>query len=62
VDEAVSLLTGQDAGKRDSEGVYPEDSINGRVEATLLRFSQDLQKFEKGKEEEEEEKHRIITQ
>ena len=60
VDEAVSLLTGRDAGERDREGVYPEDSINGRVEATLLRFAQDLQKYEKGKEEEEN--HRIITQ
>ncbi len=60
VDEAVSLLTGRDAGERDKEGVYPEDSINGRVEVTLLRFAQDLQKYEKGKEEEEN--HRIITQ
>ena len=59
VDEAISLLTDRDAGERDSEGVYPEDSINGCVEATLLRFAQDLQKFEKGKEEEN---HRIITQ
>ena len=59
VDEAVSLLTGLDAGERDSEGLYPEDSINGRIEATLLRFAMDLQEFEKGKEEETE--HKIIT-
>jgi len=59
VDEAVSLLTGHDAGERDSEGVYPEGSNNCRVEATLLSFAQDLQKFEKGKEEEN---HRMITQ
>lgn len=59
VDEAVSLLTGQDAGERDSEGIYPEDSINGRVEATLLRFAQDLQEFEKGKGKEEN--HKIVT-
>ena len=59
VDEAISLLTGLDAGERDSEGIYPEDSINGRIEATLLRFAMDLQEFEKGKEEETE--HKIIT-
>jgi predicted ATP-dependent protease len=58
-DEAISLLTGLDAGERDSEGAYPEDSINGRIEATLLRFAMDLQEFEKGKEEEVE--HKIIT-
>lgn len=62
VDEALSLLTGQDAGERDSEGVYPEDSINGRVEATLLRFAVDLQEFEKEKEKKKTEtEHRIIT-
>ncbi len=49
VDEAVSLLTGLEAGTRDSEGAYPEDSINGRVEATLLRFARDLREFEKEK-------------
>lgn len=62
VDEALSLLTGRDAGERDSEGVYPEDSNNGRIEATLLRFAMDLQEFEKGNEEDEKEtKHKIIT-
>ncbi len=62
VDEAISLLTGQDAGERDSNGVYPEESINGRVEATLLRFASDLQEFEKGKEQKEEgSEHKIIT-
>ena len=59
VDEVISLLTGQDAGERDSDGVYPENSINGRVEATLLRFAQDLQEFEKGKEGVNN--HKIIT-
>jgi len=62
VDEALSLLTGQYAGERDSEGMYPDDSINGQVEATLLRFALDLQVFEKRKEEDEEKsKQRIIT-
>lgn len=55
VDEALSLLTGLEAGERDSEGVYPENSINGRVEATLLRFAMDMQEFEKGKEDDDAE-------
>lgn len=62
VDEALSLLTGQEAGERDSEGVYSEESINGRVEASLLRFAVNLREFEKRKEEDDaEKKHRIIT-
>ncbi len=61
VDEALSLLTGMDAGVRDSEGVYPEESINGLIEASLLRFAEDLQAFERRKEDAEETEHRIIT-
>jgi predicted ATP-dependent protease len=35
VDEAMELLTDRRAGKRRSDGRYPEKSINGRVEARL---------------------------
>ncbi len=48
VDEAIALLTGLEAGEYSEEG-YPKDSINSRVEATLLRFAQDLRAFAKGK-------------
>ncbi|MEN8198630.1 MAG: ATP-binding protein [Thermodesulfobacteriota bacterium] len=61
VDEAVSLLTGLDAGERDSEGGYPEGSLNGRVDATLLRFARDLQEFEKADGEKGESEQNIIT-
>ena len=47
VDEAIELLTGVPAGERDDDGNYPEESVNGRVEARLIRFSRDIQKFEK---------------
>lgn len=47
VDEAIELLTSIKAGERDGDGNYPEDSINGRVEAELLRFATDIKKFEK---------------
>ncbi len=47
VDEAIELLTGVPAGERDDDGNYPEESVNGRVEARLIRFARDIQKFEK---------------
>ncbi|MEA3546859.1 MAG: S16 family serine protease, partial [Thermodesulfobacteriota bacterium] len=47
VDEAIELLTGVPAGERDDDGIYPEESVNGRVEAGLIRFARDIQKFEK---------------
>lgn len=60
VDEALSLLTGQDAGERDNEGFYPEDSINGRVEATLTNFAMALQEFDQGKENNGKETKSVI--
>lgn len=39
VDEAMELLTGRRAGRRRRDGGYPETSINGRVEATLIRYA-----------------------
>ncbi len=47
VDEAVELLTGVAAGSRNEDGDYPSESVNGRVEATLVRFARELQRFEK---------------
>lgn len=47
VDEAVELLTGMAAGERDKKGNYPKQSINGRVEATLLSFANTLKDFDK---------------
>ncbi len=35
IDEAIELLMGTKAGNRDSQAVYPEDSVNGKVEAKL---------------------------
>ncbi len=53
VDEAIALLTDLPAGERGADGNYPEASLNGRVEATLVRFARDLQAFEKPAEDEE---------
>lgn len=35
VDEAIELLTGVPAGERGTDGRFPPDSVNGRVEARL---------------------------
>jgi len=40
VDEAISLLTGLPAGKRNDEGAFPEDSINYKVEQRLLELAE----------------------
>jgi predicted ATP-dependent protease len=39
VDEALSLLTGQEAGTIDAEGQYPEGSVNFRAVARLKEIS-----------------------
>ena len=38
-DQAVSLLTGVSAGAADEAGVFPEDSVNGRVQAALQNLA-----------------------
>ncbi|MES9826702.1 MAG: ATP-binding protein [Candidatus Thiodiazotropha sp.] len=43
IDQGIALLTGAPAGTRDENGEYPEDSVNGRVEASLIRFSERMQ-------------------
>ncbi len=47
VDEAMSLLMGRDAGVADAEGVYPEDSINGRIQAALEEMADTRHQFSK---------------
>ncbi|QBQ55670.1 Lon protease family protein [Nitrosococcus wardiae] len=47
VDEVLELLTGREAGIPDSQGRYPEDTVNGRVQARLREFSHLRQRFGK---------------
>ena len=35
IDDAITLLTGCDAGERDADGSFPDGSVNARVEAAL---------------------------
>jgi predicted ATP-dependent protease len=51
VDEAISLLTGLEAGELDDKGEYPADSLNGRVDARLREFAELRHEFAKGGEE-----------
>ncbi len=39
IDEAITMLTGINAGIMNDEGVYPDDSINGLVQQRLEQFA-----------------------
>jgi lon-related putative ATP-dependent protease len=45
VDEEIELLTGVAAGTPDAAGVYPADSVNGRVAARLAEFARRYREF-----------------
>lgn len=45
VDQAIELLTGIPAGTPGPDGCYPADTLNGRVEACLVRFSRLRQSY-----------------
>jgi len=48
VDEGIELLTGTEAGERDIEGSFPRDTINCRVEAKLIDYSERMRAFASG--------------
>lgn len=56
VDEALELLTGLPAGERNAEGVFPENSLNRRVEERLLEFVKLRQAFAKEADKDAESK------
>ena len=43
IDQGIAILTGIEAGRRDAVGIYPSDSINGRVEKRLVEFAERTQ-------------------
>ena len=45
IDEGIEILTGVPAGARDSDGVYPPDTVNGRVDRQLRSLAEKLQQF-----------------
>jgi lon-related putative ATP-dependent protease len=45
IDDGIELMTGVEAGKRDEQGAFPDDTINGRVEAQLRTFAERRRDF-----------------
>jgi len=45
VDDGIELLTGLPAGQRDEQGLFPDGSLNRRVEDTLTRYSVAMQAY-----------------
>jgi hypothetical protein len=54
VDEGIALLTGVEAGERDTDGAYPPDSVNGRVDRKLHDLANKLQRFGQSNRERKE--------
>jgi len=52
VDEAVSILTGRDAGERDGGGKFPQGTVNFEVEQELVRFALVRRKFDSDSDDE----------
>ena len=53
VDQGIEVLTGMPAGEPDEEGMYPADTINGRVQARLEELAKKREEYNKVSEEEE---------
>jgi lon-related putative ATP-dependent protease len=45
VDQGIALLTGTPAGEPDENGLYPEGSVNGRVQQRLSEMAENMKKF-----------------
>ncbi len=45
IDEGIELLTGTPAGERTAAGTFPDSSVNARVEARLVAFSERLREL-----------------
>jgi lon-related putative ATP-dependent protease len=45
VDEAVAVLTGEDAGKRDTGGEFPPETVNRKVEDRLIDYARKRRQF-----------------
>lgn len=54
IDQGITLLTGVPAGEQDSEGHYPEGSINRLVQDRLRELAQKRSDFNKSSSKEEE--------
>ncbi len=55
VDQALTILTGAEAGRRDDAGQFPPDSVNFKVEEQLLRYATLRKHFAEKEEGDDEE-------
>ena len=53
VDQGIGMLTGMPAGEADEEGNYPEGTINGAVQAQLVRLAEERAALSASAEEDE---------
>jgi lon-related putative ATP-dependent protease len=53
IDEGIEILTGVPAGERLAEGVYPAETINGKVDAKLREMLENMKKFSASGDKEE---------
>jgi len=56
IDEGIEILTGQPAGQPDEACLFPEGTVNGRVQARLFDFAQRRRAFARAMADDEGEK------
>jgi len=54
VDQGIEMLTGMPAGEADEEGNYPPETINGLVQAQLVKLAEERAAFSRSVGEDEE--------
>lgn len=54
VDDAITLLTGSKAGKKNSKGEFPKGSVNHKIRARLLELADKRRAFGKPRQQQEE--------
>ncbi|MBX5467200.1 MAG: AAA family ATPase [Firmicutes bacterium] len=42
IDEGIAILTGVPAGEPDADGIYPPDTVNGRVSRRLATYAEEM--------------------
>ncbi len=48
IDQGIELLTGVPAGAPDEQGTFPDGTVNGQAQATLLEFARNARDFAAG--------------
>jgi predicted ATP-dependent protease len=54
IDEALSIMTGVEAGQRNKDGDFPAGTVNAKVEEQLIRYAALRKRHAEGADEHEE--------